>query len=345
MDLEHRVQMLEEEVQILKNQIQATLLDIQEHLLTNKYPALRSENTAVPEISSPPSRPTAPVAAVPVQQAPLVEPAIEPPIEPEQAAPAPAVIRKVTLDSITPPANSARTMEPELPPARYAEELPPPPWYADPAPQPSRFTEPDPPRYSRRTGTELQPPTRMYLDSPSEPEDGLPWNTDPDGFVIPPAAAKHPVTITPFESPELLSPFSSGAQPFVVDDDLPPSLGAETRITEADWATLTQLQEWTIKRVKALGPDRARLLIKRYAQDKRISEHVKDTLLQLVTIAVAESSESGERPSTPPKATRTPTESPPRQESDEGVTPRLITRLIAGIQESGAATMWRDKNG
>ena len=42
MDLEKRVEALEQEVEILKNQIQATLLDIQEQILTNAYPSLRS---------------------------------------------------------------------------------------------------------------------------------------------------------------------------------------------------------------------------------------------------------------------------------------------------------------
>ena len=42
MDLEKRVQALEQEVEVLKNQIQATLLDIQEQILTNTYPSLRS---------------------------------------------------------------------------------------------------------------------------------------------------------------------------------------------------------------------------------------------------------------------------------------------------------------
>lgn len=46
MELEQRVQAIEQELQILKNQIQAALLEIQEHLLTNAYPTLRSEEAA-----------------------------------------------------------------------------------------------------------------------------------------------------------------------------------------------------------------------------------------------------------------------------------------------------------
>lgn len=42
MDLEKRVEQLEQELEILKNQIQTTLLAIQEHVLSNTYPALRA---------------------------------------------------------------------------------------------------------------------------------------------------------------------------------------------------------------------------------------------------------------------------------------------------------------
>ncbi|HLV36216.1 MAG TPA: hypothetical protein VKY59_13910 [Spirillospora sp.] len=52
MDLEQRVQILEQEVEILKNQIQATLLDIQEQILTNTYPSLRSGNIPAAEMAN-----------------------------------------------------------------------------------------------------------------------------------------------------------------------------------------------------------------------------------------------------------------------------------------------------
>ncbi|MDX2137644.1 MAG: hypothetical protein SF123_06080 [Chloroflexota bacterium] len=65
MNLEQRVQALEQEVELLKAQIHATLLDIQEQLLTNTYPALRSgeslaqmmavsENQTAPAANPPP---------------------------------------------------------------------------------------------------------------------------------------------------------------------------------------------------------------------------------------------------------------------------------------------------
>lgn len=52
MNAEQRIQALEKELEILKNQIQVSLLDIQEHLLTNAYPALRSESTQSSAASS-----------------------------------------------------------------------------------------------------------------------------------------------------------------------------------------------------------------------------------------------------------------------------------------------------
>lgn len=47
MTLEHRVLVVEQELQILKSQIQITLLTIQEHLLKNTYPTLRTKDAGV----------------------------------------------------------------------------------------------------------------------------------------------------------------------------------------------------------------------------------------------------------------------------------------------------------
>jgi hypothetical protein len=93
MDLEKRVQQLEEELEILKNQIQMTLLDIQEQLLTNAYPSLRSEH-----------QPSAPNMPAPQAPASVYTP---PPPEPvAQAESAPIKVRKISLDDLAsqPPA-------------------------------------------------------------------------------------------------------------------------------------------------------------------------------------------------------------------------------------------------
>ncbi|MCB9451232.1 MAG: hypothetical protein H6672_07315 [Anaerolineaceae bacterium] len=91
MDLEKRVQQLEEELEILKHQIQTTLLDIQEQLLTNTYPSLRSENPPSPPNPNPPSQPVMTYTPPPV----------EPNYTPVEAAP--VNVRKVCLDDLTSP--------------------------------------------------------------------------------------------------------------------------------------------------------------------------------------------------------------------------------------------------
>ena len=48
MELDARVKALEYELKILKNEIQRTLLDIQEQVLIQYYPSLRSEDITPP---------------------------------------------------------------------------------------------------------------------------------------------------------------------------------------------------------------------------------------------------------------------------------------------------------
>ncbi len=53
MDLEQKVQRLEQEILLLKAQIQTTLLDIQEQLLNNAYPELRTESGTSAKATAP----------------------------------------------------------------------------------------------------------------------------------------------------------------------------------------------------------------------------------------------------------------------------------------------------
>ena len=89
MDLEKRVQQLEEELEILKSQIQTTLLDIQEHLLTNTYPELRTGHQ--PAMLNP-SAPQVPVT----MYAPPPEPAAA------EVDASPIKVRKISLDDLAP---------------------------------------------------------------------------------------------------------------------------------------------------------------------------------------------------------------------------------------------------
>ena len=79
MNQEQQIERLEQEVQILKNQIQATLLEIQEHLLTHTYPALRSDvaEHPEPEPALPASRSKVEWVAEPHSQQPAQSPRMQ----------------------------------------------------------------------------------------------------------------------------------------------------------------------------------------------------------------------------------------------------------------------------
>ena len=75
MALEDRVKQLEEELNVLKNEIQTTLLDIQEHLLTNRYaslyPSSNSNSNPVNPVARTEDEPKViPVAIVPAEMQP-----------------------------------------------------------------------------------------------------------------------------------------------------------------------------------------------------------------------------------------------------------------------------------
>lgn len=140
--------------------------------------------------------------------------------------------------------------------------------------------------------------------------------------------------------------------PFImddVDDDLPPPAAADdTPISEADWALLGQLEEWTIRRVNKFGPRRTREMIKQYAAEGRIAPTIKDSLLQLVSIVVGDTALQGpngdyavpvREPGPPSQAVSPPPDEvslqPPNGGDGEDVSPNLILRLIAGIATLG----------
>jgi len=109
MDLEHRVQMLEQELQILKGQIQATLLEIQEHLLTNAYPALRAEEPPRTAGSNP--APTASKIGAMSAGPNGAHAQVEVPDDEEESAvtmPVPPIVRRVTLEGTNPSESKSR---------------------------------------------------------------------------------------------------------------------------------------------------------------------------------------------------------------------------------------------
>lgn len=85
-DIENRLAILEQEFDVLKNQIQMTLLEIQEQVLTNAYPELRSNGTQPAQRSH--HQPEAPIQSVSLNQEP----------EPENK---PNIIRMVNVNEPT----------------------------------------------------------------------------------------------------------------------------------------------------------------------------------------------------------------------------------------------------
>ncbi|MBZ0275990.1 MAG: hypothetical protein K8I60_07595 [Anaerolineae bacterium] len=106
MDLEKRVQELEQELLILKNQIQTTLLDIQEQLLTQTYPALRSSAPTQPAAVPMPESTHHPVAPVSSYT--------PPPVNDSPADTGTIKVRKVSLNDVLPQVQEPpRQPEPE----------------------------------------------------------------------------------------------------------------------------------------------------------------------------------------------------------------------------------------
>lgn len=112
MNLEQRVQQLEQELEILKNQIQTTLLEIQDRMLTQTYPMLRTAE----------DRPSTPAAA---SATPTPQPQPNTPRPPLLAVPdepsdGDVKVRRVNLEELrrepTPAAQTAPVMPPTAPP-------------------------------------------------------------------------------------------------------------------------------------------------------------------------------------------------------------------------------------
>jgi hypothetical protein len=306
MNLEQRVEMLEQELQILKSQIHATLLDLQEHILTNSYPTLRSDGPTpvAPVVPSPPpsEAETLPVSFQPGGPVRSVSVMPETPSLPGDSGGLP-VVRKVS---------SLNDLQPDYVTQDRGNG------YASDPPPVSQTIDDYP----------VQRPT--HRDQAYSPAEG--------------------------SSRRRTSP-QQPARPFLTDDqdELAPPL-----ITEADWASLELLEEWTKKRVYELGVQRTRGLIRDYEQQGRFNAEIRDALLQLVTIIEADEAPAytshprlpanpktnlpGERPTQPSR---------PRQLAEYCVDPgdeadatqNLVLRLIAGVQNAGAGITRRKKDG
>jgi hypothetical protein len=100
-ELEQRVQALEQELKLLKNEVQATLLDIQEQLLSRRYPALRAAEVTRPEAGAQQSEGEGVISVVSAIDAGTVEASTPPHVDQE-----PPVYRQQPTQPVQRPAPS-----------------------------------------------------------------------------------------------------------------------------------------------------------------------------------------------------------------------------------------------
>lgn len=301
MDLEQRVAMLEQELQILKNQIQATLLDIQEHLLTNAYPALRAEGEFSQE--PPPVKTVSASDNAPEQDGQPNAPHLTP-------CPESQLVRQISLEDLEPEYEAYESPTQPAPPANLRE-------------------------YQRRTDVDYDPPPAQYAEPDAD------FN---------PARRQYRMDSSPRNGNH--HGVGPKVTPFVVDNDLLSGAAQnDVPITEADWATLEQLEEWTARRIRELGPHRTRELIKQYAADGHIPPNLRDSLLQLVVIIADE--EAGQDANgdynmvdrAPLPLNSENGASPHDDDEDDDVSHNHVLRLIARIATLDSSGSRRKKNG
>jgi hypothetical protein len=343
MDLEQRMQALEQELAILKNQIQATLLDIREQVLNNSYPALRAENVL--------AEPDAGAGSASVQQ-----PGASAPIPSHQEVAAAPVPHVVTLS----PAQSTPEQV-EYEPATHETVLSHPTRVA-PAGAPSAdeyengddrdlFEAANP--YSAPAEARGYPSaTPVTSTSPhetpvSQPRSARPANgsqADDDTLVFPPVRRVSLNDIRePLSEEDMFIDPSDAPMPFITDDDEPPFVTQTELITEADWAALGQLETWVNCKVREYGATYTKEMIGAYEAEGRFDSKVKKVLLQLVSIIAAEDQTAAPLPDRD-RAIQ------PAVTADHGdhanqPSPRLILKLIAGVQNAGVSTSRRNNHG
>lgn len=126
MTLEHRVLVVEQELQILKSQIQTTLLTIQEHLLKNTYPALRTKDARVMQPAA--EAATSITQSSSVKRISIPEPASESALPENTSLPAPQVKQ---LQAAGSDGNASRYTDSYQPPAPSAQRAYDEPFYRE----------------------------------------------------------------------------------------------------------------------------------------------------------------------------------------------------------------------
>jgi hypothetical protein len=342
MNLEQRVQALEQELAILKNQIQATLLDIREQVLNNSYPALRAE--------SPLAEPDAQTVPAHAHQLPATAPMPSPQEAPASSA-GPQVIKSNPRDRVEPRRETDEMVAPHsrrvvTAGSMFVDE------YEDGSEQEPFGAAAQQPaarettHYSSATPAPVRPaPRREMLASEPRNRPANDAQADDDTLVYPPVRR---VSLDDIRQPLLdedafVNP-SDIATPFITHDDEPPPFVTQTElITEADWAVLGQLETWVNYRVREYGASYTREMIAVYEAQGRFDSKVKKVLLQLVSIIAAEGRETS-----PSKAAVGPIRSEAaasRKDDGNQPSPRLILKLIAGVQNAGVGTSRRNDHG
>ncbi len=315
MELEQRVKMLEQEVEVLKHQIQTTLLDIQEQLLTNAYPSLRSEDG--PEVSRSAS----------LSNRRSAQPAGEAE-DREQEAHETSIVRKVSLN-----AAKAQSVEEET-----SEQ--------DPEEQPVvRKASPKADRAHIQASDEVLDdedytapvkPARNGRRPQPQPRDDEPG----EGYT-PPVVRK-------------VSAPRATRSPLPADDEAPddedytaPVKPAQNgRRPQPQPTSTPDLEEWVHNKIEQVGIRQTLELIQLYAEQKRITPEMREELLQFV----AASRKNGAN-GTPAllSAAQSAIQPQPAALSEPGSADeepqKLVLKLIAGVQNAGAGIGRRKKRG
>lgn len=350
MELEKRVEILEQELQVLKNQIQATLLEMQELLLTNKFPALRADAPVEPQQSMPTSqpraipsvlpdpnperrpRPKAPSGQANIIQAAPAAPTYDADIDtPDAYARQQPVVRKVSgLHEV---GGQDDIPSQEYPPASYHgrrdhERIRPQSYPSDPyeVDEAGNHNAWDPPPVTRNR--EARTKTRPRHSDRTTDQAHYGYSDTPN---YQPARHEHPAPADDFAYDEPLDDMLS-APPFLLE--------CEDPVTEFDWVHINLLEEWTTSRVERLGPAHTRQLIRDFAEQGRFSLEVRNTLLQLVGIIASDEAKADQNTRRPTNghSSSSRQKAPYNDEEDievEEESQNVVLRLIAGIQNLG----------
>lgn len=223
---------------------------------------------------------------------------------------------------------------PQLPPVKTvrlnADELSEPAAPVAPNPDPAPWAAPEstPDLPSRPTPTPFVAPHPRHAPPPASARPALP--VEP---------AEPSLDAAPSPQRANFAPHEAKVAPFVVDEDFPAGNSVDTPITNADWALIEQLVEWTNRRLSLFGVRHTRALIYRYTAEGRITPGVRDALLQIVAIGAVPADRPDGAPATiasmPTLFGRSEPDEPPGNSRNGHVSSNVILRLIAGITATG----------